>query len=223
VSLSESDCAVRGALTRAIAALGYAPENDQLARELGLPLSELEDSLGRLHDAHALLLHPHACRPWVVHPFALSPGACWVDTGTRGYWANCLYCGFGIAAALQTNAVISTRLGGESETVRYAIANGRPTPGTDVFHLSTPVAQWWDNVIHACASFQPFRAERDIDDWCSRHAFPRGATLSIPALWDFARDWYGDYMHDPWHKRSPDDARQLFARHGLTSPFWTIS
>ncbi|MEO5821639.1 MAG: hypothetical protein ABIT71_14150 [Vicinamibacteraceae bacterium] len=46
--------------------------------------------LRRLQDAHALQLHPLGCRPWVVHPFALAPGSCWVQTPRIGYWAQCL-------------------------------------------------------------------------------------------------------------------------------------
>ena len=88
--------------------------------------------------------------------------------------------------------------------------------------ISTPVAHWWDNVIHACASFEPFRTEEEIDAWCARHALPRGATLSIPALWEFARDWYGAYLQEPWRKRSTTEARELFQRHSLTSSFWAV-
>src|SRR5258708_17780304 len=152
--LEAIDHQVRGALTRRIADLGHAPSNQDLAASLGLTLEQLEASLQRLHDAHALLLHPHACRPWAVHPFALSPGSCWVETATRGYWANCLYCGLGMVAALKSDAVITTRLGGEGETVRYTIENGTPRESSDVFHLSTPVAEWWDNVIFACGSLR---------------------------------------------------------------------
>jgi hypothetical protein len=220
--LEPIDHQVRGALTRRIADLGHAPSNGELALELGLTLDRLEASLHRLHEAHALLLHPHACRPWVVHPFALSAGSCWVETAARGYWANCLYCGFGIAAALRCDAVITTRLGGEGETVRYIVENGMPNETSDVFHLSTPVAQWWDNVIFACASFQPFRSEADIDSWCVRHALPKGATLAIPALWRFASDWYGNYLEASWRKRTPEGARDLFKGHNLSGPFWRV-
>jgi hypothetical protein len=220
--LEESDHEVRGALTRKIAALGHAPTNEAFADEIGLTKSELEGSFKRLHAAHALLLHPHACRPWVVHPFALSAGSCWVQTPVLGYWANCLYCAFGIAAALRSDAQISTRRGSEALPVTYAIRGGAPEATTDIFHFSTPVARWWDNVIFTCASFQPFETEAEIDIWCRRHALPRGASLSIPALWEFARDWYGSYLQRPWRKRAPEEVRLLFARHGLAGSFWEI-
>jgi hypothetical protein len=220
--ITDSDVALRGALTKMIAELGYAPAVRDLSARLGKTDEEVEAALSRLHEAHALLLHPHVCRPWVVHPFALSPGSCWVQTAQRGFWANCLYCGFGIAAALRCDAVITTRIGGESETVRYTIEHACPQTTRDVFHLSTPAARWWDNVIHACATFQPFHTEADADAWCVRHDMPKGAVMTIPSLWAFAQDWYGGYLEDPWRKRSADDARALFARHGLVSDFWSI-
>jgi hypothetical protein len=220
--LEPIDHQIRGALTRTIAELGHAPSNQELATELGMTLDDLEASLQRLHNAHALLLHPHTCRPWAVHPFALSAGSCWVETAKRGYWANCLYCGLGMVAALKSDAVITTRLGGEGETVRYTIENGTPHESSDVFHLSTPVAQWWDNVIFACASFQPFRTRADVDSWCARHALPKGAILTMPALWRFASDWYGTYLEPGWRKRTPQEARALFRRHNLTDAFWKV-
>jgi hypothetical protein len=221
-NLHPSDLVLRGTLTAMIAELGYAPSSDVIASRVGKSAAEVEAGLHRLHLAHALLLHPGSSRPWVVHPFALSPGSCWVQTPDTGYWANCLYCGFGIAASLRCDAVITTRYGGEAETVRYVVTEGQVQASGDVFHLSTPVQAWWDNVIHACASFQPFRTEADAADWCRRHDFPKGASMSIPALWSFAQDWYGAYLTEPWRKRAREDVMELFERHGLTTEFWRI-
>ena len=158
-----------------------------------------------------------------MHPFALSPGSCWVEIAHRGWWANCLYCGLGIAAAVGGDAEISTRIGGEREQVVVQIRNGAVQERDLLFHLSTPPRHWWDNVIHAFASFQPFRSEEEIDRWCTRHALPRGAVVPLPQLWEFARDWYGAYLEEPWRKRSAQDAEQLFRRHGFTSPFWSLT
>jgi hypothetical protein len=221
--LSLADQDLRGLLTNMIAERGHAPPLAQLAEAAGLVEGEAEASLRRLHDAHALLLHPHRCEPWAVHPFALSAGSCWVETEQRGYWANCLYCGLGIAAALGCDARIVTRLGGEAETRIYRVDGGRLLDTDGVFHLSIPVASWWDNVIAACASFQPFASEGEVDGWCERHALARGAVMSLDSLWRFASDWYGGYLQHPWRKRTADEVRALFDRHGLTGPFWDIA
>lgn len=220
--LTDEDQALRGTLTRAIAELGHAPSTTELAARAGLSIDATEAALQRLHDTHSLLLHPNSTQPWVVHPFALSPGPCWVQTPALGYWANCLYCAFGIAAALDTDAVITTRFGGEATTVAYTITNASPPSSTDLFHLSTPASRWWDNVIHACASFQPFASIDDIEPWCARHALPRGHVMTLPELWAFASEWYGSYVHAPWCKRSVDEVRALFARHDLVGEFWAI-
>lgn len=220
--LSEADQDLRGLLTAWIAERGRAPSTAELAETAGVPVAQASEGLGRLAAANALLLHPGTDRPWVVHPFALSPSLCWVQTDRRGYWASCLYCGFGIAAALRCDAVITARYGGEAETVRYEVANGTVSPTSDVFHLSLPVRHWWDNVVHACATFQPFRNEEDAASWCKRHGLPLGAKMTVPALWAFAADWYGAYLERPWRKRSVDDTRALFARHGLTGAFWSV-
>lgn len=220
--LSKEDQDLRGELTRAIAELCRSPSLAALAASTGRTEAEVEASLRRLHSAHALLLHPDGRTPWVVHPFALSPGSCWVESGGRGWWANCLYCAFGIAAALGRDAVVHTRLGGEREAVEIRVTGGRVTPGDLVFHPSTPARRWWDNVIHACASFQPFRDEAEVEAWCARHGQPRGAVMTMPALWSFASDWYGGYLRTPWRKRSREEALALFERHGLSGGFWSL-
>jgi hypothetical protein len=194
-----------------------------LAAALDCAPIDVERGLRALHDAHALLLHPNTARPWVVHPFALSPGSCWVHMGKRGWWANCLYCGLGIVAAVGGDADISTRLGGERDPVVVHVRAGEVLERELLFHLSTAPRHWWDNVIHACATFQPFRTERDVDDWCSRHALPKGAIVPLPQLWSFAREWYGDYVRAPWRKRSTEEVADVFRRHGFTSPFWSLA
>jgi hypothetical protein len=220
--LNEGDEEVRGALTRLIAKLGHAPSAEAIAEELGISTAQVGEALERLHAAHALQLHPNSQRPWVVHPFALAPGSCWVATPEKGYWANCLYCGLGIAAALRCDAEITTRFGGEADTVVYQVRGGELVDPQGVFHLSTPVARWWDNVIFACSSFQPFRSEEEIASWCVRHDLPRGAAMSMPQLWSFASEWYGHYLEKPWKKRLKEEAVALFERHGLRGSFWSI-
>lgn len=130
---------VRGVLTQQIAQRGHAPSNDELASSLHCSPKEIEDALLALHSAHSLLLHPHLVKPWVVHPFALYPASCWVRVGAQGYWATCLYCAFGIAAALKADADIFTRFGGESEQCLVRVRDQDVVEKDLVFHLSTPI------------------------------------------------------------------------------------
>jgi hypothetical protein len=222
MQLQRVDEDLRGSLTKLIANLGHAPSLQHLSEVSHLTPDAVNASLERLAVAHALLLHPNSFRPWVVHPFALSPGSCWVQSGSKGYWANCLYCALGILAALHSDGLITTRLGGEDETVQFRVVSGELQAPDVLFHLSTPVARWWDNVIYACSSFQPLRSEADVDAWCDRHDLPKGAILTMPQLWRFASDWYGNYLRGPWRKRTNDDIRELFARHELTGSFWSL-
>lgn len=129
----------------------------------------------------------------------------------------------GIAAALQQDCSIHTRIGGEHEPVVIHIHEGKVMEAGLLLHLSTPVSAWWDNVIHACASFQPFHSEGDVDDWCNRHALPRGAIVAMADMWAFAADWYGGYLRKPWRKRSKDEATALFLKHGFTGEFWQMT
>ena len=128
----------------------------------------------------------------------------------------------GIGAALGRDVEIHTRIGGEHEPIVVHITNGKVQEDDLLLHLSTPVREWWDNVIHACASFQPFRSKADIEVWCARHDLPLGAIVPLPKMWGFAADWYGDYLSEPWKKRSTNEVKELFAKHGFTDEFWRL-
>jgi hypothetical protein len=41
-------------------------------------------------------------------------------------------------------------------------------------------------------------------------------------MWSFAADWYGDYLRRPWRKRSIDETKALFAKHGFVGEFWRL-
>ncbi|MEO5821640.1 MAG: organomercurial lyase [Vicinamibacteraceae bacterium] len=116
----------------------------------------------------------------------------------------------------------SSRVRELGDARRVAERPRRAACKADMLHLSTSAAHWWDNVVFACSTCQPFHAAADVDAWCARHALPKGAVLTIPALWSFASDWYGRHLDQPWRKRSLDETRALFARHGLTSDFWRV-
>jgi hypothetical protein len=217
----ETDQRLRTLLTREIAETAREPSLDRLGRLAHLETGAVRKALRRLEAKRGLLLHPKERRPWVVHPFALHPASCWVQGKAKGWWATCLYCAFGVSGCVGEDVVITTRLGGEAEPVEYRVQGGKLSATSDVFHFLTPPRKWWNNVLYACATFQPFHDEPEVDDWCARHGLQKGYVLTVERLFDFALDWYGPHA-TTWRPRTPSEMRDCFARHGLEGPFWRL-
>jgi hypothetical protein len=62
IMLSLTDCA-RQALRQA---------RHEVSAALAKPVKEIEKALYRLAETHSVVLHPHVCEPWVIHPFSFS-------------------------------------------------------------------------------------------------------------------------------------------------------
>jgi hypothetical protein len=41
-------------------------------------------------------------------------------------------------------------------------------------------------------------------------------------MYDLSREWYRGRMEEAWMPLEADDAAALFARYGLTGPFWSF-
>ncbi|KAJ5348403.1 putative transmembrane protein [Penicillium brevicompactum] len=80
----------------------------------------------------------------------------------------------------------------------------------------------WDNVIYTCSVQLLFRDEAEVDEWCSTRGIPKGDVRPIEQIWNFATEWYGRHADADWTKRSLHDAVEIFRRHNLTGPTWSI-
>jgi hypothetical protein len=217
------DARVHRALVASIVAHGHAPDNEALAGALGVSRQEIDAALRRLADGHGLVLHPDRVAPWIVHPFSLSPTNVWVAGARDGWWAPCLWCALGIAALVPPPLTIHARIGGEAEPIAIEIDHTGFVVGGDLLvHFALPPRRAWDNVIHFCATVQPFRSSQERDHWCARHGIPVGALVTLPQLQALARRWYGSHLERDWHKWSTAEAQQIFASVGLDGDFWAL-
>jgi hypothetical protein len=209
---------------------GHAPAADAIAAALGVPVGDVTPSLARLHEGHGLVLHPGTHDVWVAHPFSFSPTAVWVaparppasPRAPRGHWAPCLWCALGIATLAVPDAVVTTRLGGEDEPVAIRAAGAALEPSDLVVHFAVRPALAWDNVVHFCATVQPFARAADVDAWCARHRLPRGEIVPLAQVHELARAWYGHHLDRAWRKWSVTEAQAIFDRVGLRSAFWRL-
>lgn len=212
------DGRVHHAIIAAILERGHAPDLGELGAALGVDAAEAARALRSLADEHGVVLHPDGRTIWVAHPFSLSPSTVWVAAKERGFWAPCLWCAFGIAALAGEDCEIHARLGGES--VPFVMRAGDDSAA--VVHFSVPPRDAWENVIHWCATVQPFASERDVDAWCERHRLPRGAVVPVAQVRELGRRWYGGHAARDWRKHSARAAQAIFTDVGLVGPFWEV-
>ncbi len=65
-----------------------------------------------------------------------------------------------------------------------------------------------------------FRSEEEVTTWCAATGSPRGETVELTRVWDLSQRWYGNRMDPAFRGRTVEQARDVFARVGLTSAFW---
>lgn len=199
------------------------PTNAELAERLGIATSQTEKLLRGLADMHGLVLHPHVCEPWVVHPFSVTPTLNWIEGRGRGWWAPCIWCAFGVATLVRGEVRIHTRIGGETETLTIPVSDGQPTGFDELsVHFAIPPARAWQNVHQHCAMVLPFHSREEIRLWCERHRFQQGEAVRLQQVAHLAQLWYGGHADPDWRKWTIAEAQTVFDQAGLRWAFWQL-
>jgi hypothetical protein len=176
-----------------------------------------------LAENHGVVLHSNTDEIWVAHPFSATPTTFVVKSGNRKWWGNCAWCSLGVTQLAGGTATIETRIGALDEQATIRIENGKIIDTDFVVHFPIPMRQAWDNVIYTCSIMLLFRNEAQVDDWCATRGIPKGDVRPIEQVWTFAAEWYGRHADADWTKWSMREATEIFSRHNLTGPIWTLS
>lgn len=210
-------------LIRGLVERGACPTNSDLAHIMAVTPAGLEELLRSLSDIHGVVLHPHACQPWVIHPFSLTPTINWVEGQPGGWWAPCVWCALGVAALVGGEVRVHTRYGGEAESLTITVIDGHPVSFDEVFvHFAIPPRRAWDNVHQHCAMVLPFRSADQIREWCERHRLPHGEAVPLNQVARLARIWYGSHADSDWRKWTVPEAQGIFRQAELHSDFWDL-
>jgi hypothetical protein len=141
------DRAVRLAMYRTIVADGDPPTAQELAAELDVEIADVDTSLRRLADAHALVLQPGTSSIWMAAPFSAVPTPFDVSVGDRRYFANCIWDALGIPACLHADARIDSSCPDCDEPLRLEVRDGAlQEPADGVVHFAIPAARWWEDI-----------------------------------------------------------------------------
>lgn len=203
---------------------GACPTNPELADRMEISQDELEELLRSLSAIHGVVLHPHECRPWIVHPFSLTPTIHCIESRRANWWAPCVWCALGVATLVGGEVRIHTRVGAVSEPLPMLVRDGRPVGLEEILvHFAIPPAQAWSNVHEHCSMVLPFRSAEEIREWCFRHRLPFGEAVPLHQVAELARQWYGRHADPDWHKWTVGEAQEIFHQAGLRSDFWDLS
>lgn len=68
-----------------------------------------------------------------------------------------------------------------------------------------------------------FRSEEHVDRWCRARGLARGAVFTAEQMWRVAQPWFEHRLAPDWRRPTIAEAEAVFARAGLTGPFWRLS
>jgi hypothetical protein len=200
-----------------------APTVSEIARQFRCDENEARAGLRALAEYHGVVLHPNVDEVWIAHPFSAAPTTFVVAHGARTWWGNCAWCSLGLVHLAGGTATIETRIGAIAEQATIRIESGKLLDTDYVVHFPIPMRSAWDNVIYTCSVMLLFRDESQVDEWCATRGIAKGDVRPIEQVWRFAAEWYAHHADVDWQKWSAKQAGEIFRRHGLTGPIWTIT
>ena len=209
-------------ILRHIIDMGFAPDPPTLAGILQSNDEAIVQGLFALQEYHGVVLHPNSSKIWVIHPFSLAPTNFLVKSKTGIWWGNCAWCSLGIAALLNEDVSITTRIGAYDKQVTIQIEDGVIQEKDLYIHFPVPMKQAWDNVIYTCSNMLVFENEDQINVWSKRHNIPKGDIQPISNIWAFSREWYGNHLNPEWTKWTNQEAKEMFEKYNLSGPTWEL-
>ena len=143
------DTAVKLTVYTSITETAEAPSATEVAERVGASPAEVEAAFARLHAKRLLVPEPgDPSRIRMAPPFSGVVTPFLVEAKGRRYYANCVWDGLGIPAALHEDAVISASDGFTGEPLALEVKSNRSRPRECVIHFAVPAARWWEDIIY---------------------------------------------------------------------------
>ena len=141
------DLDVRRHVYFSVVADGRPPTTDETATALEAGHDEIVAAYRRLHDVHALVLHPGTTDIWMANPFCFAPTPHRVVAGGKSWTGTCCWDALGIPAALHADGRVMTECACCGERLELAVVDGELATGADVLcHVLVPARKWWDDI-----------------------------------------------------------------------------
>ena len=141
------DLDVRRHVYRSVVDDGRPASVSEAAAALGRSAEDVAGAYQRLHEAHALVLHPGTTDVWMANPFSAVGTPHRVRAGTRRWFANCAWDALGIPAALHADGDVESECACCGERVALSVRDGALARGAELLvHILMPARRWWDDI-----------------------------------------------------------------------------
>ncbi len=145
--MDELDLRIRNRLYGSFVSTGNVQTPTEVAAELGLSAGDVEAAYRRLHEAHALVLHPGTTEIRMLNPFSAVETPHRVEAGGRTWFANCAWDALGIPAALHADGTIRSACPDCGEPLDLEVRGGDLAGGGELLvHFVVPARHWWDDI-----------------------------------------------------------------------------
>jgi hypothetical protein len=145
--VDELDLRIRNHVYASFVQAGSAPTPAEAGEALGIAADEVAAAFRRLHDGHALVLHPGTTELRMLNPFSAVETKHRVDAGGRSWFANCAWDALGIPAALHTDGTVRSECPDCGEPLELEVRDGLLVRGGELLvHFAVPARRWWDDI-----------------------------------------------------------------------------
>ncbi|MGH2698431.1 MAG: organomercurial lyase [Actinomycetota bacterium] len=127
---------------------GRPPMPVEIGTALETTTVRVEAALGRLADAHVLVLAPGTPYIWLANPLSALPSPFSVSAGGAQHYGICIWDALGVIAMLGDEGRVTSRCPDCGDELTLKVSAGEIEPLDYVVHYAVPAAQWWDDIGH---------------------------------------------------------------------------
>jgi hypothetical protein len=143
------DITVKMAIYNLTAKRAKIPNSREVSNELGVLNEEVIDAFECLYALRLLVLEPDdRSKIRMAPPFSGIESPFRVEVEGISYYANCVWDAFGIAAALNKDAIIFSADGFTEDPLLLEVKDNKLKKSRYVAHFLVPAAHWWDDIIY---------------------------------------------------------------------------
>jgi len=201
-----------------------APPLEEVMQRFKLTRREAFESFGELEADHHILLVPGTQRILMANPFSAVATPFRVYVGSKRFFANCAWDTISLHVMLELDARIESFCHHCAESIEISLSRGEmrsSKPSSPLIFLSTPVANWYDNLINTCSNNMVYFSSKDhLTRWLAENPNLRGESLTVDKMVEVCRPLSRGRMNLEYKRPPKEELMSYWDSIGLKSSFW---